>query len=354
MAKVRYDNPAGLIASSVVLEVVVTFCVGLRFYSRRWKRQRVLISDWLVLAAFVFGTALTVVEIYGVKEEALGYPIGGTIEDPRVVTGRLNKAKHIELSYLLLGITALGLIKLSICFLYWDIFAKFKFRRFLVIWMIIIGVWATSFVLAGLLECGSHLKALFGHPQEYLDHCGSAITTGWAMVGSDVATDLITLIIPIPVVLGLHMSTHRKVLTLLTFLIGALSVGASITKAYIYIAASLNLYKEDAILILTGLSIWNLVEVQVGIIAACGPTLPSVLSHLLPTDSIKSFVDSFGSSWSRKSKVSSEMPSFVKLPESEEGLKREASGVSNASSLRTGQDQYDIEMNEGRRNETSY
>lgn len=138
------------------------------------------------------------------------------------------------------------------------------FRRFLIVWMVIIVIWATSFVLAGLLECGSHLKALFGEPYEYLHHCGSAIPSGWAMVGSDIATDLITLMIPIPVVMKLQMSTHRKILTTLTFMVGALyvsdyfhmilqkliyysSVGASIAKAYIYIMATLSRYTEDAI-----------------------------------------------------------------------------------------------------------
>lgn len=130
----------------------------------------------------------------------------------------------IELSYLLLGIAAVGLIKLSATFFYWHLFAQVnpKLRRLLIVWMVIIILWTTSFILAGLLECGSHLTALFGQPQEYLDYCGSAIPSGWAMVGTDIATDVITLIIPIPVVLRLQVSTYRKVLTLLTFMVAAL------------------------------------------------------------------------------------------------------------------------------------
>lgn len=149
---------------------------------------------------------------------SLGYSLNGTIEDARAVTGRLNKTKHvrspylpaprvivtdekqIELSFLLLGVLALGLIKLSVTFLYWHLFAMVRFRRFLIVWIVILIGWTTAFILAGLLECGSHLKALFTTPQEYLHHCGSAIPSGWAWVGSDIATDFITLIIPIPIV----------------------------------------------------------------------------------------------------------------------------------------------------------
>jgi hypothetical protein len=111
---------------------------------------------------------------------------------------------------------------LSVCFLYWHLFAQVILRRFLILWMVVIVVWATSFILAGLLECGSHLWAVFGTPTEYLKYCGSAVPSGYALVGSDIATDFITLIIPIPVVLRLHMSTRQKVLALTAFLIGAL------------------------------------------------------------------------------------------------------------------------------------
>ncbi|KAI8962345.1 hypothetical protein F5Y11DRAFT_323189 [Daldinia sp. FL1419] len=314
MDKLQYDNPGGIIAGSIILEVIAVLAVGLRFYTRRWKHQSVLVTDWLILVALVFATGLTVIEIYGVKVEALGYPLGSTIEDPMAVTGRLNKSKHIELSYLILGVATLGLVKLSVCFLYWHLFAKVMFRRFLIVWMAIIIAWATSFVIAGLLECGSHLSALFGQPQEYLDHCGSSIPIGWSMVGSDMATDLITLIIPIPAVLKLQIPTHRKVLILLTFMIGAFSVAASIVKAYIYIHASLGLYTEDAISILTGISIWNLVEVQVGIIAASGTTLRPVLAHIVPTESLLSLV-----SFPKKSRSNEpdSLPGFVKMPESE-------------------------------------
>jgi hypothetical protein len=60
-----YDDPAGLIAACVVLEVLAGACVGLRCYTRKWKGQVVLASDWVMLVAFAFGTGLTVMEIYG-------------------------------------------------------------------------------------------------------------------------------------------------------------------------------------------------------------------------------------------------------------------------------------------------
>jgi hypothetical protein len=64
------------------------------------------------------------------------------------------------------------------------------------------------------LQCDSHLKAVFGTPQEYLQHCGASIPTGWAYIMSNITTDFITLIIPIPVVSSAKIGSVSLILTL--------------------------------------------------------------------------------------------------------------------------------------------
>ncbi|KAL2272311.1 hypothetical protein FJTKL_06956 [Diaporthe vaccinii] len=342
-----YDNPGGLISGSVIMWIMTVLCVGLRFGHKLRDHQRFFASDWLILAAWLFGTGLTVLEIYGIAIKSLGYRIGAAILEPTAVTGQLNKAKHIQLAFLLLGITGIGLVKLSVCFLYWQLFAKAHtgLRRFLVVWITLIAVWGTSFVLAGLLECGSHLTAVFGAPTEYLKHCGSAIPSGYAMVGTDIATEFITLAIPIPVVLGLHMDKRKKMLTLLVFLIGALSVASSIAKGYIYIRSSLGLYTEDALLILTGISIWNLAEVQIGIMAACGPLLRPVLVRAFsPLTTLIASKWRSSSNVARRSKESQGLPSYTETPESEVDLANKgATSVSKASTERSAGENFEMD-----------
>jgi len=65
MGVVMYNSPGGIIAATVITEVLAVTCVVLRFYSRRWRRQKYITSDWLILVALVFGTGLAVMEIYG-------------------------------------------------------------------------------------------------------------------------------------------------------------------------------------------------------------------------------------------------------------------------------------------------
>ncbi|KAI1268770.1 hypothetical protein F5Y18DRAFT_422995 [Xylariaceae sp. FL1019] len=273
MSDIRYDNPVGIAVGTVVMQLVSSICVGIRFYMRRMRKQSILVSDWLILTTLVLATALTISELVGIGLKALAYPIGGTLADPSIVSERLNQTKYAEFIYLAVGTLTFGFLKLSACFLYWDLFAKFIFRRFLIFWMCIIALWTVAFFIGIFTECGAHFGALFAQPEDYHKWCGSALALGWALVGTDVATDVVTLLIPIPVVLKLQMGGRNKLLVLSILLIGALSLAASSVKAYIYIAASLSKYEDDAVLIVTAVSIWNLAEAHVGIIAACGPAL---------------------------------------------------------------------------------
>jgi hypothetical protein len=92
---------------------------------------------------------------------------------------------------------------------------------------------------------------------------------------------------------------------------------------------------NNILVILTGLSVWKLVEVQVGIIAACGPTLRPILAHLTSTDKIKLPFDAL-SIRGRKGSSSqdSPLPSFVKM-DSDEALTA-TSESSNKSGVEEG------------------
>lgn len=106
----------------------------------------------------------------------------------------------MEYGFVLVGVLSIGLIKLSVCLLYWHIFARVKFRRFLIVWTTIIFAWTVCFVLAELLECGAHPLKVFGTRHDVETYCPHLHQIGYALVGSDVATDLITLVVPIPLV----------------------------------------------------------------------------------------------------------------------------------------------------------
>lgn len=62
-------------------------------------------------------------------------------------------------------------------------------------------------------------------------------------------------------------------------------------------------------------------EVQIGIIAACGPTLRQILVHILPSsESFRYLISRFGPSQPSRREESSELPTFVKMADSVEHL----------------------------------
>lgn len=91
-------------------------------------------------------------------------------------------------------------MKISASFLYRRIFDKRIFRFTIDIWIATMILWTVAFVLFVLFQCGSHLMALFGSPQDSLKYCEHALHGLYAGMGSAVASDFITVILPIPMV----------------------------------------------------------------------------------------------------------------------------------------------------------
>lgn len=70
-----------------------------------------------------------------------------------------------------------------------------------------------------------------------------------------------------------------------------------------------------SIVLVTAYSMWNLVEIHVGIIAACGMTLRPILGRIVPTATFMRFVRSFTSlrSSSGSGNRHAGLPSFVQM-----------------------------------------
>ncbi|KAG6360789.1 hypothetical protein INS49_011856 [Diaporthe citri] len=112
------------------------------------------------------------------------------------------------------------------------------------------------------------------------------------------------------------MTKRTKFLALVTFMAGALCLSGSIAKAYIYIKAREDRFFWDGITLITALSIWNLAEVQIGIVAACGPTLRQPLARLMPsTEAVTSLLSKIGLRRHSEKIKSNHIPSFVQPPQ---------------------------------------
>ena len=97
---------------------------------------------------------------------------------------------------------ALGCIKLSFIFLYRRIFnvgtRNAVFNIVSLVSLVLMGVWMLGFFLAVLLICPGHVNAYWASPMVRAKYCWTTTKFLYALSWSDVGTDLIVLLMPVP------------------------------------------------------------------------------------------------------------------------------------------------------------
>ena len=142
-------------------------------------------------------------------------------------------------------VLALASIKLSILFFYRRIFRGHFFG--IAIWVLIglVVAWASTFFIAILAACGTHIRANFQTLAALKSECVDTFRILIALSASDVAVDLAILVVPIPLVsmisayiiydnsnayiqvLSLQMPVRRKLAVLAILLVGVLLVSST-------------------------------------------------------------------------------------------------------------------------------
>ncbi|PYH91740.1 hypothetical protein BO71DRAFT_39817 [Aspergillus ellipticus CBS 707.79] len=95
---------------------------------------------------------------------------------------------------------------------------------------------------------------------------------------ANVTTDVIILLVPIPIVWRLHMRTTQKLLVCSIFMLGGFVCVASLIRIYYMTFLSKSV---DITWIMGDVFIWSSVGPCVGIVCACLPTLQPLLRHIL-------------------------------------------------------------------------
>ncbi|KAM0796353.1 hypothetical protein BDR22DRAFT_812102 [Usnea florida] len=273
-----------VIAEGAILIFVCSAMVFLRFYARNVSGSSLGSDDLAVAAAllFVIGMAITLIADAGLK--GLGYPSSegdaGRGHPDANVAGWPGE---------LIQVPALGCIKLSFLLLYRRVFANRAARG--VRWanwsmVAIVTAWTIGYFFTLLFLCGTNFKAYWTSSTTEKDEClpTKPVHLGYAI--SDVITDVLTIVLPIPEIWKLHLPTRRKFAITGVFGLGAVTIAMSIIRMVIYYKALTVQFDPDADFeyITTLTSYFSLLEAGLGLIAACLP----VQYALLRSDKIQS------------------------------------------------------------------
>ncbi|KAJ4986833.1 CFEM domain-containing protein [Stagonosporopsis vannaccii] len=188
----------------------------------------------------------------------------------------------------------LTFLKLALLFFYHRIFPGVRVRRL---------VWATiafniafgiAFTFAGIFQCRP-----ISHNWTHWDgvntggKCININALAWANAAISIAVDVWMLAIPLFQVAKLQMSVRKKIAVSLMFVVGTFVTIVSILRlrSLVCLAPLTNPTWDQG-----DVTLWSIVEINVGTICACMPTFRSLLAKVLP----RIFGSTIGSSHQRQ------------------------------------------------------
>ncbi|ETS77602.1 hypothetical protein PFICI_09664 [Pestalotiopsis fici W106-1] len=317
-----------IVTLPIIMASLATVTVVFRFRSRRIQKQKYMFDDWLALAALVLTWTFQGVNMAAVFAGGAGLPITTVMAvDPQALYTYLK----IVVANFSLWIFTVTVVQLSILSFYLRIFGVHK-----------IFTWAcyiTIFLVVGMGIAGFCLAIFSCNPISVLwdpTVQGTCIdsTKSCSAVGIiHVLLDLAIVVMPMPLIWNLKIAFSSKVV--LSCLLG---LGL--------VATVISLIKIDCVFDLTGIPssdvtdyLWltillQTLELPIGIICCCVPSLKPVVVELAPT--LRSFTtrllsltrQSGGSSsriadesWPRANSENESTPRFVPVDSSFNNVK---------------------------------
>lgn len=171
-------------------------------------------------------------------------------------------------------------LKLSLLFFFLRIFTSVRTKQLLwgtIAFNVAFGI---AFIFAGIFQCQpiSHYWTYWTQ-EDSNGHCISVNGLAWANAAINIAVDLWMLALPLYEVSKLNMALKKKIAVSLMFGVGTFVTVLSILRlqSLVHFANSVNPTWDQ-----WDVTLWSIVEINVGIICACMPTFRTLLAHVLP------------------------------------------------------------------------
>ncbi|KAI0162104.1 hypothetical protein GGR57DRAFT_453141 [Xylariaceae sp. FL1272] len=264
----------GYIASLLVLALLASLAVILRFWSRYTSMVRIRSDDWLALTALLLHHGLTAAIILAFLKFDLGYDIATkNAIDP----GSEHRLQKLTLAGTLLYGFSITTLRLSVIIFYFRIFPTRTLRRTGFALIIICMAWFITIEGVNLANCtpisynwDKTIKA---------GHCISSAAAIIVITATNVLIDAVTVGLPVHEVLKLRLSKQKKHIILCIFLVAGLATVASLGRlvaVLLYLPHNTQTTGSTsaALAAITGY------EVYIATIGACLPTLTPVLKKL--------------------------------------------------------------------------
>ncbi|KAH9224651.1 hypothetical protein DL95DRAFT_452399 [Leptodontidium sp. 2 PMI_412] len=247
--------------------------VTLKVVSKLVTRAEFGADDYSVFATFALGIATSVLAVHGLTSNGLGRDIWTLA--PRHISNYLRFFYIMEVVYF----AQVSLLKLSILLFYLRIFPAPPFRRLLWATVIFDILFGTVFILGGIFQC--HPISYYWNQWDGL-HKGKCLNInglGWANAIISILLDVWMLGLAISQLIHLQLHWKKKVGVGMMFAVGTFVTVVSILRlqSLVQFANSMNPTWHNL-----PVTVWSIVEINVGVICACMPNLRVLLVRIFP------------------------------------------------------------------------
>jgi len=287
----QYELSKSKCAADVILPVLATSAVALRFIARKKQKVPLQGDDWFILAALLLAVGVCIAGVYAAAIDIYGVPA------QLLTPSEWEIHQKFLFSDVLVCHTCYGFIKVSILLFYKRIFVTPKFKMAANIMLGFVAAWFIAATFGHIFARTPVHLFWTASPQKWNSEPGidyGAYLSSMAAI--DIVLDLVTLCLPIPVIRNLHVRTIRKVQLVFIFALGLFCVVASGVRFYwtweLYLQLHGKIPPSTVAPTDSWNDIWAHIEACASIVCACLPTLAPLLSKTL---TFKSFFASISS-----------------------------------------------------------
>ncbi|KAI1261870.1 hypothetical protein F5Y18DRAFT_430632 [Xylariaceae sp. FL1019] len=264
------DNTPIILIPACLFLVLCPIVVSTRIWSRRRTGGKLGPDDYTILASLVFGIASDVTMIVGCHF-GYGKHSGNLTESQKY--GAFVAFYITQITYK----TSINLTKSSILLLYLRIFSSVRwFRSICISLLVLIGAYCIAIDVVTIFQCDP-AQAAFDKAIT-MKKCINSATFWFTNAGFTIGTDVVILLIPVPLVFTLQVSRVQKAALIFVFTLGFFVVITSILRTT---TLDLQATSPDPLYDVAS-TMWTLIEMSVAIICACLPQVRPLILKLFP------------------------------------------------------------------------
>ncbi|KAI1652572.1 integral membrane protein [Daldinia decipiens] len=253
-----------LFVCTVIFTIFDIFFIFLRFWAAHIIRCRIYPDDYFIVLSFLNTLALEAVLTWAIFFGGMGHYITELTTIELQITLKAIPAAYVTWT---LGTAA---FKLSVLFLYARIFPTKAFTILCYAMMVLSIAYCVSFLVVFLTTCSPDISQLWNPRTD--GHCRDLNIGQVGSVSTNLAIDILIVILPMPFLWNLKMSLRNKIVISLVFSLGLITVGIMIWRIYDLVTKGGGdyVYQMPTLALTTTLELW------ICIVIACIPTLGPV------------------------------------------------------------------------------